>query len=447
MRKANTTMEKTLPNGLVLRSLSAGHERDRERLVGLYHQVYRDEMGDWEVPEDDCWVDNLLHGNHPGVTGDDVWVVVDPARDDMLVSSTLLIPQVWRYETVEIGVGRPEAVLTHPDYRRRGLVRELIAVAHERSEALGHVIQGITGIGHYYRQFGYAMAVDLGDFGALPIAAVPRLKEDEKSCYTLRPAEEADLPDLIVWDDFMAPQFALSAVYTPPLWQHYLKTPGTSVQVIVDQDGHGVGYVALRRHTGSQQLRCQAYIVGERSSYLATYGDVLRGIKKHVELTYEAGDRPRYIGFDSGLPNALQTLVERSEMAHRRQKMYAWYMRASSPARLLKTIKPVLEKRLDHSGAHRYTGDLTIDFCDLTGLRVRFKDGCLAAAEDIDLMRPKEQEESDAWFPYHSFLNLVFGHRTYRDINYVLPETFASGRAEVLLNTLFPVKPSYILAL
>ena len=174
-------MEKSLPDGLRLRSLSAGYERDRERLKGLYHLVFRDELDDWDVPDDDMWVDSLLSGSHPTITDDDVWVVVDPAKDDMVVSSVLLIPQVWRYDTVEIGVGRPEVVLTHPDYRQRGLVRELMTVTHERSEALGHVIQGITGIGHYYRRFGYAMAVDLDSFASLPMTAVPQAERGRET--------------------------------------------------------------------------------------------------------------------------------------------------------------------------------------------------------------------------------------------------------------------------
>ena len=218
--------------------------------------------------------------------------------------------------------------------------------------------------------------------------------------------------------------------------------------VIVDEERNtDVGYVALHRHGGSRRVRLLGYVVNEQTSYVATYDDVLRGIKSFDEKSSGSEDESLYINFDSGQPPALQTLIERTSMAYRKQRVYAWYIRAASPARLMQTIKPVLEKRLARSGAHRYTGQLTIDFFDLTGLRMQFEDGCLVRAEDIEIVTPKAQESSDAWFPYHTFLNLVFGHRTYRDINYVMPETFASGKAEVLLNTLFPVKPSYILAL
>lgn len=440
-------MEKALSNGLLLRSLSAGYDQDRAGLKDLYKRVFGDELGEWNVPDDDdLWVDSLLSGSHPTITDDDVWVVVDPAKDDLTVSTVLLIPQLWRYEAVELPVGRPELVATHPDYRRRGLVRELMQVAHARSEALGHVVQGITGIDHYYRRFGYTMAVDLDRYATTPMTAVPKLKDGQQARYTLRLATEADYPQLCAWDDYVAPQFALSTVYTPALWAHHLGTPGTALQVIVDDRGKDVGFVALRLHDRSQRLRCQAYVVGDQSSYLATYDDVLRGLKAYAEANSKADGGANAIEFDSGLPPTLHTLIEHTEPSQIKQDRYAWYMRAASPARLIETIKPVLEARLQGSGAHRYTGAIKINFHDLTGLRIQFDEGRITGVESIDLTEPKDWFRCDAAFPYHTFLNLVFGHRTYREIKHIMIEAWATGKAEVLLNTLFPVKPSHILA-
>ena len=137
-------MHKTLPVGLILRSLSEGCRSDYERLPTFYGDMLgNDEFSSAELA---AWTNDLISGNHPTVTADDVWLVVDPSKDDQVVSATLLIPQVWRYEEVEIPTGRVELVATHPDYRRRGLVRALMQTAHERSASLGHHLQGITGI-------------------------------------------------------------------------------------------------------------------------------------------------------------------------------------------------------------------------------------------------------------------------------------------------------------
>ena len=60
---------------------------------------------------------------------------------------------------MELDAGLPELVGTHPDYRRRGLVREQFEVLHRWSKERGHLMQAIAGIPYYYRRFGYEMAV------------------------------------------------------------------------------------------------------------------------------------------------------------------------------------------------------------------------------------------------------------------------------------------------
>ncbi len=61
-----------------------------------------------------------------------------------------------------IKVGRIELVGTDPAYRRQGLIRQQMDAIHKRSAAKGEMIQAITGIPWYYRQFGYEMALNLG---------------------------------------------------------------------------------------------------------------------------------------------------------------------------------------------------------------------------------------------------------------------------------------------
>ena len=69
--------------------------------------------------------------------------------------------------------GLPELVGTHPDYRRRGLVREQFEVLHRWSEERGHLMQAIGGIPYYYRRFGYEMAVYMGDGHRIYVQDVP----------------------------------------------------------------------------------------------------------------------------------------------------------------------------------------------------------------------------------------------------------------------------------
>jgi GNAT superfamily N-acetyltransferase len=283
-------MQKVLADGLIVRSLSDGCVQDRERLVPFYKQIFS-EAEEWSPETDDPWAHGLIDGEHPTMTDDDIWVVVDPQRDDMLVSTLLLIPQTWRYDTLEIPVGRPELVATHPEYRRRGLVRALFDICHARSAECGHILQGITGIPHFYRRFGYTMGVELGRGGGLPISSVPELK-DKPAQFTLRPATTDDIPVMIACDEYLARQFALSVVRGATMWSFDLRRPFQPIQVIQAADGRVVGYVVLHREGKSPWLNVYQYIVGPQASYLATYDDVLRGIKAYAERTYATDQQP-----------------------------------------------------------------------------------------------------------------------------------------------------------
>ena len=146
-----------LGDGLVLCQATIA---DVDRVVLFNTHVHSDQG--WDVPDTKLgfWVQDLMSGSHPTVTVGDFLVVEDTATGE-IVSSTNLIPQTWSYAGIEFGVGRPELVGTHPDYRRRGLVRAQFEVLHQWSAERGHSVQAITGIPWYYRQFGYDMALDL----------------------------------------------------------------------------------------------------------------------------------------------------------------------------------------------------------------------------------------------------------------------------------------------
>lgn len=81
------------------------------------------------------------------------YAIVEDTATRAIVSGTCLISYEIEMEGMRLPFGRPEVVFTHPDYRDRGLVRALFELVHARSEAKGHLVQGITGIPFYYRSF------------------------------------------------------------------------------------------------------------------------------------------------------------------------------------------------------------------------------------------------------------------------------------------------------
>lgn len=136
-----------------------------------------------------AWTRDLMAGRHPRVDASD-FVVTEDSRG-AIVSALGLISQKWSYDGVDIEVGQPELVGTHPDYRGRGLIRRQFEVIHRWSAERGQKLLAIDGIPGFYRQFGYEMALELR--GELSIdGSVPPLSGVEP--YHLRPAADADLP-------------------------------------------------------------------------------------------------------------------------------------------------------------------------------------------------------------------------------------------------------------
>ncbi|MCA9914187.1 MAG: GNAT family N-acetyltransferase, partial [Anaerolineae bacterium] len=409
-------MRKELRDGLILRSLDEGYATDQERLPTFYKDVF--EEADDEPNTFDVWTKELLR--HPHMTLADFFVVVDPAHDEKIVSAVLLIPQTWRYEDIEIPFGRIELVATEKAYRRRGLVRELINAAHQRSESLGHIMQGITGIPHYYRQFGYAMTVDLGMKGSISLAVAPRLKDDEQPKFTLRPATVDDIPNLVAMDDYHARNASLSVVWPAETWRFYLterSDKATSFHMLVDAEGQAVGYVGLASveedHTALYLRRC---VVGSQSSYLTVFDDLMRALKQHAA---ERSDRVVNIYFDSSLSDEWLMLLRYTATSKQSENVYGWYLRLPDRAQFIQHIAPVLERRLKDSAAHRYTGEVSIGFYDFTFLQMNFEDGKLVKVENGTV---QDDTKLHGEMPYHTWLHMVFGQNTYREMQQVLPD-------------------------
>lgn len=441
-------MQKILRDNLILRSLGVGVQSDADDLPQFFEDVYTAE-GDPVAAGLAVWVNDLITG-HPTTTKDDIWVVVDPTENDKIVSALMLIPQTWRYESIEFPVGRVELVATDKDYRRRGLVRELMDVAHQRSADLGHIVQGITGIPFFYRKFGYTMAVNLESGAGVPLNAIPSRKPDQESDFILLPATSNDIPFIMQCDANLSKQSLVSAVRDAEMWEYQLSGQHEkSVQysdflIIQAADGTSVGFLWLYHEPWDKYLYCNAYAVADHSSYLATYEDVIRGLKSHVQATYREKP-PSIVIFDSGTPKVLDLLVDRTTTAYMREHLYTWYIRVPSLAAFIKQIKPVLEERLQGSGANQFSGTLSIDFYERIGLRMTFENGLLVDA--VDASATDENWNPDAAFHWHLFLNVVFGHNDYFDLRQIFPDTWANRKAVVLLDILFPKKRSWLVGI
>jgi len=176
-----------------------------------------------------------------------------------------------------------------------------------------------------------------------------------------------------------------------------------------------------------------------------TFDDVMRVIKQYIDTyyAYKPDLKPTRIGFDSGHTVFLDKIIRKVSSGVVRDSVYAWYMRVEDVGALLRHLAPVLERRLEGSGANRYTGELKIAFYDLTGVTLTFEAGKLTSAKQV----PMHDDDAHAAFPYYYFLDVVFGRRSVDEITHIMPEARANRNATILLDALFPKKRSWLMAL
>ncbi|MEZ4639603.1 MAG: GNAT family N-acetyltransferase [Caldilineaceae bacterium] len=151
-----------LGNGLVRRwSTQAG---DAAEVGYLMATVFRDKEDAELRPSEIDAARIFLSGNFPFAGPGDFAVIEDTTRSEhRIVACTCYFRHEWSYAGIRFGVGRPEEVATHPEYRNRGLVRALL---RDGPRACGQWRHGAGDHRHriLYRQFGYEYVLDLGAF-------------------------------------------------------------------------------------------------------------------------------------------------------------------------------------------------------------------------------------------------------------------------------------------
>jgi predicted N-acetyltransferase YhbS len=164
---------------------------------------------------------------------DDVAVVVD---GDRVVSTLALLDEVVHLDGVAVPTGQVELVATAPDHEGRGLVRALMAWAHERSLALGHLLQVMIGIPYFYRQFGYEYAIPMAPWH--PVVRVPPPVSD----ITLRRAMLTDIPAMQTLQERIPADVRMG--HTPSCWRWLVQRSG-SEQWLAERQGEVVGVARL----------------------------------------------------------------------------------------------------------------------------------------------------------------------------------------------------------
>lgn len=445
---ADPAYQRDLGDGLILRWSTAA---DTEQVASLIGYVFRNKA---DEPPNERMIDRTRHqmrGDYPLMGSGDYAVVVDPARaEQQIIACACLWHHTWEYAGQPFGVGRPEYVAVHPDYRHRGLIRTIFGLLHARSAALGHRIQVITGIPHFYRQFGYEYALDLGGMRMVPLSLIPAAKPDTEEPYLLGLATVEDIPQLMELFNRRKDEMLVWGTATPEDWRYQIiewadpTAPGkqTDYMMITDRVGVVVGFVEVATKRWGANLGIYQFETAPGVNLRAMLPSVLRGIAANGQSAPDihTNEPLRAIGFQLGQSHPVYDALG-EQLAPGCEPPYAWYVRVPDVPDFLRFIAPMLERRLAASVMAGYTGELKVDMYR-GGLRLAFENGALTAAEPWQA--PLFGDEAGAGCPPLVFLQLLFGYRTLDELRYAFPDVWAEGDAQILLNILFPKCPSYI---
>jgi hypothetical protein len=434
----------TLDDGLTLRRATP---TDTDALVAFHAGVHRENEQSEPAPFIAAWVRDLMSGRHPTFAPGD-FTIVEIATGE-IVSTLSLISQTWSYGGIPIAVGRIELVSTRLDYRRRGLVRRQMDMVHAWSAARGELLQGITGIPHFYRQFGYEMALDLGGGRAGDRSHIPALGPEESEPFHLRAATAADVALIESLDTQGRQRWLVSGVRDAAHWRYEIEGAAepryaVTVAVITDHADQAIGYLAHYGELDDRRLIVIACELAPGQSWLAVMPSVLRALSARGDEFAEAhGSGPlRELYFSLGGDHPIYHVLP-AKLA-RVNRPYAWYLRVPDLPVFLRHVAPVLEARLAGSVASGHTGELLLNFFS-AGLRLELTNGRLTT---IEQWTPPDHDSGGASFPGQSVLQMMFGYRSLAELEHAFAECQVPGNdTRVLLDVLFPRQPSRVWAI
>lgn len=257
-------------------------------------------------------------------------VVVD---GDRVVSTATLLDETVRVGDVVLPAGQVELVATDTGYEGRGLVRALMAWAHDRSRDRGHLLQVMIGIPYFYRLFGYEYAIDIPRARALrepPPGAVVR-----EPASALREATTADIPALVALQEAAQAPYDVAMPHPAERWRWLLAHEGSTTRVL-ERDG----VVVASARTGPPD---GGLLVAEAAAADTTAShdllDALRGLGEPLTIVHRPLTAPGQVWADLLEPGGMDATQ--------------YYARLERPELVLDALRPVLTARLRAAGLGR----------------------------------------------------------------------------------------------
>ncbi len=402
----------TLPAGLILRSVQ--DEEDIQRFVSFNANCNNPFEGAT------C---NCLLRHHPSILREEFWIVQDQ-QTGQVVSTTCLIPWECVHAGIHLRLAMLEMVLTHPDYRGRGLVRVQIEHFHRQILRRGFDLSVIGGIPYYYRQFGYAYTMHGGWFESLPAWRIP---DAENGDYSVRSANGDDIPHLAQIYQHEMHHLDSFIDRTASYWKYLLGHANHPIWLVVNlQSGKPAGYLEIVQIGDQLNIYESGFYSAEAGVF--ALGWLKKGFDKEI----------RFFGSRNGvLVDLVRGLGSQTFQAGQ------WLVRIPELRAFLTKIGPALENRLAGTAWSDLNRELTINIFR-EACRLRFEKGKLTAVDSLGFVDSSMGADGgDLCIPPDAFTRLVTGFQTIDQLFDAWPDIVVKPTSRALLDTLFPKMDGY----
>jgi hypothetical protein len=434
-------LERKLDDGLLLRQATIndmGKLAAFNALIHGYSSSYGDRIAHWTK--------ELISGNHPTTKAED-FILVEDSKTGEIVSSINLISQTFRYADIEFPGGRVELVGTHPNFRRRGLVRAQFDAVHQLSKHYGHQIQIIEGIPWFYRQFGYEPALESGGGRQGYISDLIKQEGNKEDLYNVRFATERDISFIDEAYETSSHRYLVTGQRSQTQWNYEIqgRQPQNlmcrEVCIVESYSREPVGFFIQPNRPWGSMLAVIVFEIKAGFKWSDITTTTLQYLVEKSNKLTESDHICDSIGFALGSEHPVYDILP--DQLTRTMPSSNWYIRVSSPLEFLKILVPVLEQRLATSVLAGHTGELKISFYRY-GIMLSFENGKLTVVTE---WRPQSVLDGNARFPELTFSQLLFGYRSISELKFAFADCIANKATSILLNILFPKSTSYLWSL
>jgi predicted N-acetyltransferase YhbS len=369
---------------------------------------------------------NSLLRFHPERRLEEFQIVEDTATGEV-VSTSCCFPWHLRFAGVDLQAVQLEMVLTHPRYRRRGLVHRQIERLHQIVEDRGYDLIILWGLPYYYRQFGYSYCLEGLAAQSLPAWRVPEGPGSEPARLRLRPAKPEDITLLAASYPRAVAGLEVYLDRGEAHWRYLLEAVKFPIYIVEEvKGGAGLGYVIQVCH--KRMAHVFESSLPDQETGLALL-QLLKRDHDEILVNWPAG------GTLAKLAASLGSILTRTTQ---------WEFRIPSLKRFLTKIAPVLERRLAGSTFRSISTDFVLNLFTEACL-LRIVGGRIAEVRPLDHVDTFMGAEGGTLnIPPDAWMRLLFGDRGVDELHESWPDIIVKPQDRTLVNALFPRMEAYL---